>query len=256
MFFSDIKGFTELSEELEPEALTELLNQYLTEMSKIALKYGGTIDKFAGDSVVVFFGDPKSKGVKRDALAAVSMALAMRQQMKVLHRQWLAAGIEKPLEIRMGLNTGYCTVGNFGAYNRMDYTIIGQEVNLASRLEKAAEAGDILISHETWSLIKDVILCQAMGEIQVKGFTRPVATYRVLDFRRNLGSQKKLLEYETKGFSLSLDLNTVEEHEIRKIIKTLKVSTKALHSFADKPVKLEIGDAAPTTSTLRTPEHS
>ncbi len=130
VFFSDIKGFTELSEELEAEALTDLLNNYLNEMSKITLKYGGTIDKFVGDCVMVFFGDPTSQGAKKDAVAAVSMAIAMRKHMKVLRQQWRAQGITKPMEIRMGINTGYCTVGNFGADTRMDYTIIGREVNL------------------------------------------------------------------------------------------------------------------------------
>src|SRR5690606_8781958 len=97
VFFSDIKGFTELSEELEAEALTDLLNNYLNEMSKIVLKYGGTIDKFVGDCVMVFFGDPNSQGAKRDAVAAVSMAIAMRKHMKVLRQQWRAQGITKPM---------------------------------------------------------------------------------------------------------------------------------------------------------------
>lgn len=153
VFFSDIRGFTELSEELEAEALTDLLNNYLNEMSKIALKYGGTIDKFVGDCVMVFFGDPSTQGAKKDAVAAVSMGIAMRKHMKVLRQQWRAQGITKPLEIRMGINTGYCTVGNFGADTRMDYTIIGREVNLASRLESASEAGEILIS--TRNLLAD-----------------------------------------------------------------------------------------------------
>src|SRR3546814_8870353 len=112
------------SEELEAEALTDLLNSYLNEMSKICLKYGGTIDKFVGDCVMVFFGDPASQGAKKDAVAAVSMAITMRKHMKVLRQQWRAQGITKPMEIRMGINTGYCTVGNFGADTRMDYTII------------------------------------------------------------------------------------------------------------------------------------
>ncbi len=189
VFFSDIRGFTELSEELEAEALTDLLNNYLNEMSKIALKYGGTIDKFVGDCVMVFFGDPSTQGAKKDAVAAVSMGIAMRKHMKVLRQQWRAQGITKPLEIRMGINTGYCTVGNFGADTRMDYTIIGREVNLASRLESASEAGEILISHETYSLIKDVIMCRDKGQIAVKGFSRPVQIYQVVDSRRDLGAR-------------------------------------------------------------------
>merc|ERR1712000_315322 len=138
IFFSDIVGFSSLSEQIEAESFTDLLNQYLTEMSRIALKYGGTIDKFIGDGIMIFFGDPKSKGTKRDALACVSMAIEMRRHMLKLRKQWAEHGMTAPLQIRMGINTGYCTVGNFGTESRMDYTIIGKEVNLASRLESEA----------------------------------------------------------------------------------------------------------------------
>ncbi|MDH1262545.1 adenylate/guanylate cyclase domain-containing protein [Pseudomonas sp. GD03944] len=228
VFFSDIKGFTELSEELEAEALTDLLNTYLTEMSKICLKYGGTIDKFIGDSVMVFFGDPTSQGAKKDAVAAVSMAIAMRKHMKVLRQQWRAQGITKPLEIRMGLNTGYCTVGNFGADTRMDYTIIGRDVNLASRLESAAESGEILISHETYSLIKDVIMCRDKGQITVKGFTRPVQIYQVVDFRRDLGATSSYVEHELPGFSMYLDTNGIQNFDKERVILALQQAAEKL----------------------------
>ena len=227
VFFSDIKGFTELSEELEAEALTDLLNNYLNEMSKIVLKYGGTIDKFVGDCVMVFFGDPSSQGAKKDALAAISMAIAMRKHMKVLRQQWRAQGITKPMEIRMGVNTGYCTVGNFGADTRMDYTIIGREVNLASRLESNAEANEILISHETYSLIKDVIMCRDKGQITVKGFSRPVQIYQVVDFRRDLGATCSFVEHELPGFSMYLDTNGVQNFDKERVIQ-------ALNQAADK----------------------
>ncbi|QKE62578.1 adenylate cyclase [Aquipseudomonas campi] len=228
VFFSDIKGFTELSEELEAEQLTDLLNTYLNEMSKIALKYGGTIDKFVGDSVLVFFGDPKTLGAKQDAVNAVSMAIAMRKHMKVLRQQWRAQGITKPLEIRMGLNTGYCTVGNFGADTRMDYTIIGREVNLASRLESSAEAGEILISHETYSLIKDVIMCRDKGQITVKGFSRPVQIYEVVDFRRDLGAKSSYVEHELPGFSMYLDTNGIQNYDKEKVIQALNHAAEKL----------------------------
>ena len=217
--FSDIRGFTELSEELEAEALTDLLNNYLNEMSKIALKYGGTIDKFVGDCVMVFFGDPSTQGAKKDAVAAVSMGIAMRKHMKVLRQQWRAQGITKPLEIRMGINTGYCTVGNFGADTRMDYTIIGREVNLASRLESASEAGEILISHETYSLIKDVIMCRDKGQIAVKGFSRPVQIYQVVDSRRDLGAAPSYVEHELPGFSMYLDTNNIQNYDKERVIQ-------------------------------------
>ncbi|WP_434456013.1 adenylate cyclase [Stutzerimonas urumqiensis] len=228
VFFSDIKGFTELAEELEAEALTDLLNTYLTEMSRIALKHGGTIDKFVGDCVMVFFGDPTTQGAKKDAVAAVSMAIAMRKHMKVLRQHWRARGITKPLEIRMGLNTGYCTVGNFGADTRMDYTIIGRDVNLASRLESAAEAGEILISHETYSLVKDLIMCRDKGQIPVKGFSRPVQIYQVVDFRRDLGATSSYLEHELPGFSMYLDTNGVQNFDKDRVIQALEQATEKL----------------------------
>ncbi|TLX58190.1 adenylate cyclase [Stutzerimonas nosocomialis] len=228
VFFSDIKGFTELSEELEAEALTDLLNNYLNEMSKIALKYGGTIDKFVGDSVMVFFGDPSSQGAKKDAVAAVSMGISMRKHMKVLRQQWRAQGITKPLEIRMGINTGYCTVGNFGADTRMDYTIIGREVNLASRLESSAEAGEILISHETYSLVKDLIMCRDKGQINVKGFSRPVQIYQVVDFRRDLGATSSYMEHELPGFSMYLDTNGIQNFDKERVIQALNQAAQKL----------------------------
>ncbi|HET9244248.1 MAG TPA: PAS-domain containing protein, partial [Xanthobacteraceae bacterium] len=130
VFFSDIAGFTETTDRLESEDLTRLLNHYLTEMSQIALSYGATIDKYVGDAIVIFFGDPETHGVKEDALACVEMAIAMRKRMLELQDVWRASGIENPLQARIGINTGYCTVGNFGSEDRMDYTIIGGGVNL------------------------------------------------------------------------------------------------------------------------------
>lgn len=228
VFFSDIKGFTELSEELEAETLTDMLNNYLNEMSKIALKYGGTIDKFVGDCVMVFFGDPATQGAKKDAVAAVSMAVAMRKHMKVLRQQWRAQGITKPLEVRMGINTGYCTVGNFGAETRMDYTIIGREVNLASRLESAAEAGEILLSHESYSLVKDVIMCRDKGQISVKGFSKPVQIYQAVDFRRDLGANPSFIEHELPGFSMYLDTNNVQNFDKDRVIQALQQAVEKL----------------------------
>ncbi|MEZ2745409.1 adenylate/guanylate cyclase domain-containing protein [Halopseudomonas bauzanensis] len=228
VFFSDIRGFTELAEEMEAEALTDLLNNYLNEMARIALQYGGTIDKFIGDSVMVFFGDPVSRGAKQDAEAAVSMAIAMRKHMKVLRQQWRSQGITRPLEIRMGLSTGYCTVGNFGADMRMDYTIIGREVNLASRLESAAEAGEILIPHETWSLIKDLIMCRDKGRIEVKGFSRPVQIYQVVGLRRDLGAAPTFVEHELPGFSMYLDTNGIRNYDKDDIVKALELAARKL----------------------------
>ena len=196
VFFSDIAGFTETTDRLESEDLTRLLNHYLTEMSEIALSYGATIDKYVGDAIVIFFGDPETRGVKEDALACVEMAIAMRKRMRELQGVWRASGIEKPLQCRIGINTGYCTVGNFGSEDRMDYTIIGGGVNLASRLEAAATPGEILMSYETYANVRHRIHCEERGHISVKGIAYPVATYQVVDTYENLGKERLFIHEE------------------------------------------------------------
>jgi PAS domain S-box-containing protein len=178
--FSDLVGFTEITDKMESEDLTQLLNHYLTEMSKIALQYGATIDKYVGDAIVMFFGDPTTLGVKEDALACVQMAIAMQRRVGELAEEWRNSGIETPLRCRVGIHTGYCTVGNFGSEDRMDYTMVGGTVNLASRLEHEAPPGGVLISFETYAHVKDVVRCEARGHVQVKGIAQPVATYAVI----------------------------------------------------------------------------
>jgi PAS domain S-box-containing protein len=177
--FSDLVGFTEITDKMESEDLTHLLNHYLTEMSRIALQYGATIDKYVGDAIVMFFGDPATLGVKEDALACVHMALAMQKRVAELAEEWRNSGIETPLRCRIGINTGYCTVGNFGSEDRMDYTMVGGTVNLASRLEHEAAPGGILVSFETYAHVKDEVRCEERGHVQVKGLAQPVATYEV-----------------------------------------------------------------------------
>jgi class 3 adenylate cyclase/HAMP domain-containing protein len=168
VFFSDIVSFTSTTESMEAEDLSDLLNNYLDNMAKIALKWGGTIDKFVGDAIMIFFGDPEFINDKEHSLRAVKMSLEMMERMKELREEWRDKGIEKPLHVRIGINTGYCTVGNFGSENRMDYTIIGGNVNLASRLETSADPDTIHISYETYSLIKDEIECVPVGELTLK----------------------------------------------------------------------------------------
>lgn len=228
VFFSDIKGFAEISEELQPEALTDLLNSYFTEMSRIALKYGGTIDKFVGDAILIFFGDPASRGQKQDAIACVLMALEMRKKMKLLRQHWKREGISKPLQVRMGINTGYCTVGNFGAETRMDYTIIGREVNLASRLESVAQPGEILIAESTYNLVRDVIMCRDRGQINVKGFTKTVPIFEIVDHRRELGAAQSFLECELDGFSLFVDIDKIRNYDKDKVVESLEEAAKRI----------------------------
>ncbi len=181
IFFSDIKGFTEITDNMEPEELSSMLNEYIKEMTLIAHKHGGTIDKFVGDAMMVFFGAPESTNDKDQALRCVRMAIEMQGRMKELKEKWFKAGIEQPLEIRVGINTGITAVGSFGAEDRLSYTTIGGQVNLASRLEGLAVPGGILISHSTWALVNEEIPCKQRDEkVKVKGINREIIVYDVV----------------------------------------------------------------------------
>jgi adenylate cyclase len=179
VFFSDIKDFVSTTADMQPEDLTAMLNRYFTAMSKIALAHGAHIDKFIGDAMLMFFGDPETSGAEEDARACVRMAVAMQRQMVELQQEWRASGFEQPFEMRVGINTGYCNVGNFGSDDRMDYTIIGAEVNLAARIEAAADPGGILISHPTYALVRDIVRAEERGSIDAKGIRREVRVYAV-----------------------------------------------------------------------------
>jgi class 3 adenylate cyclase len=222
VFFSDIVGFTETTDSLESEELTNRLNHYLTEMSKIALEYGATIDKYVGDAILAFFGDPDSRGVKEDATACVEMAIAMQRRMRGLQSQWRDLGSENPFQLRIGINTGYCTVGNFGSDDRMDYTIIGNQVNLASRLESSADEGGILIGHETYSLVNESVLAEELEPITAKGFAKPIRIYRVAGIYDDLEEEGQIIRQEKDGIKLIVDLTkNGKEGAIRAIEEIL-----------------------------------
>jgi adenylate cyclase len=224
VFFSDIQGFTQLTDTMDPEAMTMVLNVYLTAMTQIAIEHGGTIDKFIGDAVMVFFGDPESKGIHEDAQACVDMALAMKEKMAELKAYWQEQGYKLPFHIRMGINTGYCTVGNFGAEDRMDYTIIGGNVNLASRLESHAEPDQILISHTTQQLVADKVVSNPLAEIMVKGIATPIQTHEVLRHSEQ-HIDATHIHRKQQGLDINLDLNKIDKQEavlqLKAVIDTL-----------------------------------
>ncbi len=230
VFFSDIADFTETAEKLQSEDLTFLLNEYLTEMSKIAQDYAATIDKYVGDAIVIFFGDPETRGVQEDAISCVEMAIAMRCRMDELRKIWRDRGIEDPLECRMGINTGYCTVGNFGSESRMDYTIIGAGVNLASRLETAAARSEILISYETYALVKRCVSCEQRAPINVKGINRPVATFQVIDLIDNLQAENQKVHAEHLNLRLEMNPTAMSKPERAEAEKALRQALDNLTS--------------------------
>ena len=227
--FSDIAGFTETTDKMESEDLTQLLNHYLTEMSRIALQYGATIDKYVGDAILMFFGDPESHGVREDALACVKMALAMQKRMDELAVAWGDVGIENPLRCRIGIHTGYCTVGTFGSEDRMDYTIVGGAVNLASRLEHEAPPGSVLISYETFAHVKDEIQCEDRGEIRVRGIAYPVATYAVVPLKADPRSEGGRIHAELPHLKLEADPELMSAEERDQAAAALR---QALHRLS------------------------
>jgi adenylate cyclase len=231
IFFSDIQGFTELTDSMEAEPLSELLNEYLSEMAAIAGRHGGTIDKFIGDGVMIFFGDPETRGEKEDAIACVEMALEMRERVHELQNVWQNRGVARPLHIRIGINTGYATVGNFGSEDRLDYTIVGGQVNVASRLEARAEPDEILISHQTYALVNDTIDCRPVGEIKVKGIAYPLETYRVIGHRMR-ESDSPAIDEERRGFRLILSPALLSATDIEDARSSLRHALEALDDDA------------------------
>ncbi len=222
VFFSDIKDFTSTTENLQPEDLTSLLNDYLTKMSEIALKHGGTIDKFIGDAVVIFFGDPVSRGIQDDAQACVKMAIEMQQRMVDLRAKWLDQGYERPFHMRIGINTGYCNVGNFGSADRMDYTIIGGEVNLAARLEGICEPDGITMSNETHMLVRDHVAADPMEPIRVKGIARDVHPFSVRDIFEERSRNKRFIRKEAEGMRYFFDLERMDAKRRKRAAKELE----------------------------------
>jgi class 3 adenylate cyclase len=222
VFFSDIKDFTKTTEHMQPEDLSYLLNSYFTEMSRIALHYGATIDKFIGDAMLMFFGDPETKGVKEDAEACVRMAVAMQQRMAKLQETWRFRGYKEPFHMRIGINTGFCNVGNFGSEDRMDYTIIGGEVNLAARLEVQADPDGILLSEDTHALVQDIVEAEERPPLTAKGIEREIRCFAVRGiYDEELGCPD-LVRSEYRGLRLIADLERIRPEDREGIVASLE----------------------------------
>jgi adenylate cyclase len=232
IFFSDIKDFTATTERLQPELITQLLNEYFTEMSNIALAHGGTVDKFIGDAILIFFGDPETKGEAEDAKACLRMAADMQRKLAELNVKWRSAGIEHPFQSRMGINTGFCNVGNFGSADRMDYTIIGAEANLAARLQSIAEPGHIVISYETYALVRDMVVAHALPPITMKGISREVIPYTVEGMLDATGQTSKVFSAHMTGLDFYLDPRMVNAGSAERIRTVLQQALAALEKPA------------------------
>jgi adenylate cyclase len=201
-FFSDVQGFSTISESLTPEELVELLNEYLTAMTDIIMKYDGTVDKFEGDAVIAFFGAPIA--YPDHAVRACLASLEMQEKLSKMREQWRQEG-KHELYVRIGLNTANCVVGNMGSAYRMDYTMMGDGVNLAARLEGVNKQYKTfcMISEFTYEEVKNTIETRELDLIRVVGKLKPVRIYEVLGKKGEVDSEKlKAYQFFTKGLQL------------------------------------------------------
>jgi class 3 adenylate cyclase len=174
---------------------------------------------------MVFFGDPETKGVKEDARACVRMAIAMLQRLRQLQAEWVELGAEKPFHLRVGINTGYVTVGNFGSEDRMEYTIIGNSVNMTARLQSHSEVDGILLGHETYSLVKEDVAVEKQAPIKAKGFAEPVRCYKVLGLYDDMVKEGTVIREDRDGFKLMLDLT---KHQKAAAVEALQAIVSRL----------------------------
>jgi adenylate cyclase len=196
-------------------------------MSNIASRHGATIDKFIGDAMLLFFGDPETKGAAEDARACLEMAVEMQKRLAQLNVEWRRRGIEKPFRARMGINTGYCNVGNFGSNDRMDYTIIGAEANLAARLQQIAEPGSIVMSYESYALVRDVVHAHPLPPITVKGISREIVPYAV-DGLAGDEKRQHLISERATGIEIIVDLDAIDDASTERTRRLLLSALAAL----------------------------
>ncbi len=193
VLFSDIAGFTSMSESLPPDEVEHILNEYLTAMSEIVFSNDGTLDKYIGDAVMAIWGNVGSSNPKTDAYKAVNTSIQMQRTLAHLREKWLSEGMV-PLQIRIGINTGEALVGNFGSPQKMDYTVIGDAVNTAARLEGLNKEfnSSILISQNTYDLVKDRVNARHCGNAKVKGKEETVSVFEVLGWKDEAGAATEI----------------------------------------------------------------
>lgn len=181
LLFADMVGFTDLSDSLEPEELSEVLNEYLREMTAVALAHRGTLDNYIGDGLMVFFGAPIAEEEPVQAWSAIRAAFAMKARAEELGAAIRDRGIPADLRVRVGVNTGHCTIGVFGSDVLRAYKAVGFAVNVAARLQTEAEPGTVLAGFRTYALVKDRVHAEAREPLKLKGAARPVEAWEILD---------------------------------------------------------------------------
>ncbi|MBU0467526.1 MAG: adenylate/guanylate cyclase domain-containing protein [Candidatus Omnitrophica bacterium] len=182
VLFSDIRGFTSYSEGHQPEEVVAMLNEILTEQVKVVFKYNGTLDKFVGDELMAFWGAPSNKNLNDHALLAVKTSIEIQAKMRELQQKWSDEN-KDILHIGIGINSGDMIVGNMGSAERMDYTVIGDNVNLGARLCSVAGKSEIIISESTYEMSKEHINVENLEPVYVKGKVKPISIYKVIGLK-------------------------------------------------------------------------
>jgi class 3 adenylate cyclase len=185
--------------------------------------------------MLIFFGDPETKGDVADAQACLKMAWEMQRRLTELNAKWRHAGIEEPFQVRMGINSGFCNVGNFGSNDRMDYTIIGAEANLAARLQSIAQPGQIVISYETYALVRGDVVAHELTPITMKGISRQVVPYAVDRVLDEASGKRDIVVERMAGLDLYFNPGAVAPADAERVKSIL----------ADAMASLEAGQAKP-----------
>ncbi|MFN3491816.1 MAG: adenylate/guanylate cyclase domain-containing protein, partial [Anaerolineales bacterium] len=195
ILFSDIRGFTTLSEKMTPEGVVALLNPYLEVMSKVIYKHGGTVDKYEGDAIIAFFGEPVH--YEDHAMRALNAALDMRKALYEMREKWAKEGKPSQIEMGIGLNSGEVFVGLVGSEQRINYTVIGDNANLASRLQDLTKtySWPILISESTYQEVKNEYDVEFADAVTVKGKTQAVNVYKVIG-KKGASEGEKVQEWK------------------------------------------------------------
>ena len=233
-FFSDIQSFSSFSEVLEPERMVSLMNEYLTEMTNILLEHKGTLDKYIGDAIVAFYGAPVP--LERHEYQACLTALKMEKKLEIMRSQWASEGdwpeLVHNIRHRVGLNSGEMVTGNMGSSMRMNYTMMGDTVNLAARLEPAAKhyGAYILVAENTQKVVADQFDWRFLDYLRVKGKKKPVKAYELISIKNEMtDKQSQLVKAFDEGMSL------YHKKEWAKAKKQFKDSLSLEESFKDRP---------------------
>ena len=238
ILMSDLRGFTYMSENNDPEKIVTLLNRYLERMSKVIVFYGGTIDEFIGDAILAIFGVPEAHD--DDPVRAVACGIAMQKELVGLNKEFVEEGYP-PLEMGIGINTGQVVVGNIGSEVRMKYGIVGRAVNVAARIESNTIGGEVFVGESTYEKVQDWVEVEKARSVMMKGLRRPLVYYPVTAVGAPYDVKLHTLEDDEKGVPISLPFNcwVIEDERVGDegmSGETLTITENEIVAIVERPL--------------------